>query len=60
MARYTIRFVNHGDRVFGTDEMECACDEEIITRARRIHSHGIGKGYEIWEGERRVHSETHR
>ena len=60
MTHYQVRFVDHGDRVFGTAEMDAVRDDEVIESARRIHSHGIGKGYEIWDGERRVHIEVRR
>lgn len=55
---YRIRFIDHSGRVFGTEEMRCANDDEAIDEARRIHRHGIGKGYEIWEGDRLVYRET--
>jgi len=60
MPCYRVRFLDHANRVFGTDEMECASDEDAVTRARQIHRHGIGKGYEIWEDERCVHIEPRR
>lgn len=60
MALYRIRFVNHADHVFGTEEMECASDREAVEKARRIHRHGIGNGYEIWQDGRLVHVEKGR
>lgn len=60
MRCYDIRFINHAGSVFGQDEMHCACDEDVIEKARHLHRHGIGKGYEIWDGDRHVHTETHR
>ncbi len=59
MTRYDIRFLNHARSIYGRDEMLCACDEDVIERARQLHRHGIGKGYEIWDGERLVHTEIH-
>ncbi len=35
-------------------------DAAAIARARIIHTHGIGSGYEIWDGQRRIHRETNR
>ena len=57
MPLYRVHFVDHGGRVFGADEMECEHDAEAIERAREIHRHGIGMGYEIWQAERRIHIE---
>ncbi len=58
MSCYRIRFTDHSGRAFGTEEMVCASDAAAIEQARRIHRHGIGKGYEIWDGERLVYRET--
>jgi hypothetical protein len=58
MSRYRIRFIDHSGRAFGTEEMMCASDTAAIEEASRIHRHGIGKGYEIWDGERLVYRET--
>lgn len=60
MRRYSIRFLDHGGRVYGTDEMHGADDDDVIARARGLHDHGIGRGYEIWDGDRRVHTERKR
>lgn len=60
MALYRIRFVDHGGRVFGTEEMECGGDAQAILKAREIHTHGIGNGYEIWQDGRLVHTEKRR
>lgn len=60
MPLYQVHFVDHGGRVFGSEELQSAHDGEAIERARRIHRHAIGKGYEIWEGDRHVHTETLR
>lgn len=60
MSHYSIHFFDHSGRVFGTEEMDCADDQRAIERARELHTHGIGKGYEIWEGKRRVHIEKQR
>lgn len=60
MPLYRVHFLDHGGRIFGADEMECAHDDEAIERARQVHRHGIGKGYEIWQAERHIHTETRR
>jgi len=60
MPHYRIRFFDHSGRVFGTEEMDCAQDQLAIDKARELHTHGIGAGYEIWEGERHVHTEKLR
>lgn len=57
MLQYRIRFVDHGGHLFGTEEMECAGDAQAVAKAREIHTHGIGNGYEIWQDGRLVHIE---
>ena len=59
MAQYRARFVTHGDRVFGTEHFEAASDAHAIEHARQRYRSGIGKGYEIWDGDRRVHTEVY-
>ena len=39
--------------------MEAANDAAAIARAHVIFAHGIGSGYEMWDGERLVHREEH-
>ena len=60
MPRYRICFFDHSGRVFGSEEMDCAQDQLAVEKARELHTHGIGAGYEIWEGERHVHTEKLR
>jgi len=60
MTLYRVHFLDHAGRIFGADEMDCAHDTEAVERAREIHRHGIGKGYEIWQADRHVHTESHR
>ena len=51
---YWCRFFDASGRIFGAEAMACANDRDAIAKARIIHSHGIGSGYEIWEGERLI------
>jgi hypothetical protein len=59
MTRYHIRFLNHAGLVYGQEELCSPSDQTAIEQARRLHRHGIGMGYEIWDGERHVHTESH-
>ncbi len=59
MTTYWCRFFDASGRIFGAAPMGCASDRDAIARARVVHAHRIGSGYEIWEGERMVARITH-
>lgn len=59
MRQYNVRFLNHAGSVYGQEDMRSPSDDVVIEQARHLHSHGIGMGYEIWDGERLVHTQTH-
>ena len=59
MRRYQIRFLDNVNDVFGTHEFDAKHDEAAITHAHSIYPSKIGEGYEIWQGERHVHSVTY-
>ena len=60
MRTYWCRFLDAGGHVYGAEKLEAEDDAAAIAKARIIHAHGIGNGYEIWDGQRRIHRETHR
>lgn len=60
MTTYWCRFLDGGGHVYDAEKLEAADDAAAIATARVIHKHGIGNGYEIWDGKRSVHRETHR
>jgi hypothetical protein len=59
MESYRARFLTHGGRVFGTEDFEADTDQHAIEYARKMFSTSIGKGHEIWQGERRIHTEIY-
>ena len=60
MSLYHVHFITHGDYIFGTTGFEAADDQAAIRQADKELRSGIGKGYEIWQGERLVHREIYR
>jgi hypothetical protein len=60
MPQYRVHFLNHADDVFGTDHFESEHDEAAIAYAATVCRSGIGKGYEIWQDDRYVHTEIYR
>ena len=57
---YRIHFLTHGHRAFRVDHFDAEHDEAAKAHASRHYRSGIGKGYEIWEGDRHVHTEVYR
>ena len=55
MATYRVHFVDHGDNIYLSQDIERLTDEEAIAAVHRINSAAIGAGFEIWEGDRLVH-----
>ncbi len=60
MAAYRIHFIDHGNRVFGTDHFHADSDPAAVDHARTYYSTGIGKGHEIWRGDEHIHTEIYR
>jgi len=56
---YRIVLVNHADVVFSSREINADDDNAARTRARTEFRSGIGKGYQIWDGDRLVHSQVY-
>jgi hypothetical protein len=56
---YDIRFITHGDDVFSSTRFEAEHDEAAKDHANRQLRSGIGKGHEIWDGDRLVHREIY-
>jgi hypothetical protein len=59
MSRYWCRFFDAGGHVFGGEIMDAENDVMAIAKARVVFAHGIGSGYEIWDGKRLVLRHTH-
>ena len=57
MASYRAHFLNHGGHVFSVEDFHAEHDEAAKAYAAEVFQSTIGKGYEIWQGDRLVHAE---
>ncbi len=55
---YEVRFKRNGGNVYSTETIQADDDQSAIAMARRMLKSGIGNGYEIWQGDRLVHTES--
>ena len=56
MPTYRVDFVDHGENVYYTEEVEDEDDKAVMEHMRRSYgSSRIGAGFDIWDGERLVH-----
>jgi len=60
MAPYRAQHVTHADYIFSVDHFVAEHDQAAIKHAAQVLRSGIGKGYEIWQGDRLVHVENYR
>lgn len=58
MVLYRALFVNHAGDVFSVADFEAEHDDAAILYAKRFYVCGIGKGFEIWQGDRLIHACT--
>jgi hypothetical protein len=58
MRNYRLDFVTYTDRVYHSTEIEARDDEDARAQAKRLKTR-IGKGYNIWDGDRPVHTEVY-
>jgi hypothetical protein len=58
MASYRAHFVDHGGNVFSAEGFHAEHDEAAKAYAAEVFKSTIGKGYEIWQGDRLVHAEN--
>jgi hypothetical protein len=56
--RYQICFKRHGGEIYSTADLDAHDDRHAIELARVRFRGGPGNGYEIWQGERHVHTEN--
>ena len=56
MRTYRAQFINHADEIFGVSHFEAEHDDAAIKHASDMFASRIGKGYEIWQGARLVHT----
>ena len=56
MSPYSVRFLTHGNRVYSVQNIAAETDQEVIAAALKgYYGVQIGRGYEIWSGDRLVH-----
>lgn len=60
MIKYQIRFITHSGIVFGTDHFSAEDDKRAISKAHAVYRTRFGKGYEVWQDDRHVHTESYR
>jgi hypothetical protein len=59
MPNYRAQFMDHADGIFGVKHFEAEHDEAAIKYALDIFPFRVGKGYEIWQGARLVHTKNY-
>ena len=59
MVVYEARFFTHGGQAFGSAKFEADHDDDAKEYANQRLRSGIGKGHEIWQGDRLVHREIY-
>jgi hypothetical protein len=57
MTLYRAHFLDHGGNVFSVEDFHAEHDEAAKSYAAEVFQSTIGKGYEIWQGDRLVHAE---
>ena len=55
MAVYRVEYVDHGENVYATEHVEHDDDEALVEELRVRNAHGIGAGYNVWDGDRLVY-----
>ena len=60
MGKYLAQFLTHADEIFGVAHFAAEDDEAAISYANGKLATGIGKGHEIWEGDRLVHTQIYK
>ncbi len=55
MPTYRVHFVDHGDNVYATEYVQRDDEKQLIELLHRRNAHGIGAGFDVWEGDRLVH-----
>jgi hypothetical protein len=60
MAKYLVHFLNHGNSVWRVEHFIALNDKAATEHTSQVYRSSVGKGYEIWEGDRLVHTEVYR
>ena len=59
MPSYRADFLDHGGNVFSVTHFDAEHDDAAKAYAADVFESTIGKGYEIWHGDRLVHVEDY-
>ena len=57
MPVYRAHFITHANEIFSVRHFDAEHDEAAIMHATEVFRSGIGKGYQVWQEDRLVHSE---
>jgi hypothetical protein len=60
MTKYRVKYLNHGNNVWRVENFVSLNDTAAKEHATCVYRSGIGKGYEIWDADRLVHTEVYR
>lgn len=60
VPRYSAYFIDHAGNIFSREYFEASDDERAVFYARVVFQSGIGKGFEVWQGDRHLHTEIFR
>ncbi|HTW54047.1 MAG TPA: hypothetical protein VME45_19325 [Stellaceae bacterium] len=56
MARYRVHFMDHGENIYATHQVERSNDEAAVAAAHQPNvMPQLGAGFEVWEDDRLVH-----
>ena len=59
MPLYRAQFFDHRDDIFGVSHFEAEHDKAALKQVSELFPSPIGKGYEVWQGIRLVHTKTY-
>ena len=59
MPLYHCLFVDHGDNVYSRASFHADDDDAAVVYARTVYDNSIGKGFELWQGDRLIHKHVH-
>lgn len=57
MPDYRVYFLGANGKIFASDDIRAATDDEARGLARRL-TIGQASAFELWQGSRRLHTET--
>lgn len=52
---YRVHYVDHGNNIYATEHVEHDDEQALIAELRQQNAHGIGAGFDLWDGDRLVY-----